>query len=671
MSADIGPSFRPVGAGDAHFVCDPLPSAHNPLPSSPFQGEGAQVEAFEGQRRRRYGSIAAATSPPPARGRSGGGRVPASGAARDAMLAAVRNFLLPVLILLTLALPALAHPHVFVDVNGELIFDDAGRIKAVGNVWRFDDAFSAFATEGLDADGDGQLSDQELQPLAKINVESLADFEYFTWLTIDGVKQKFMPPTEYWLQFDGQLLTLFYTLQLDIPVLPGKDTTLEIFDPEYFVAFNFPGEQPLTLNGAPEGCTATYHPPQGLDDQTMAELNALPYDQRELPPDLQAAADNLADAFSIDCPVTEVAAAPTAPEPSRPAGKSPFGIATPDGSSAMTVGGPFGPVFAWIAARQSEFYRSLTGTLSSIKENGSAVWLLLLVAFLYGIFHAAGPGHGKAVITSYVLASGDTVRRGVAISFAAAFVQAVTAIVIVLAATVVIGATAAQITGVTDWLEIGSYGAIVLVGLWLVWSKTFGGGHHHHHHHGPAPAARPRPRRPSTPRSRARSRHAHGHHPCARHDEDGEVRVAHDLDELAAAREVQPMVTAPATPARRAPPPVAPKGGNWLMRAWSAILAVGIRPCSGAIIILVFALSQGLLIAGIAATFVMALGTGITVAALATIAVSARGLAARFADTGGGHSHGGMVLRAVEIGGALAVLLFGILLLGGALYPML
>jgi nickel/cobalt transporter (NicO) family protein len=580
-------------------------------------------------------------------------------------MASMRLLLLPLLALLALAVPALAHPHVFVDVNGELIFDDAGRIKAVGNVWRFDDAFSAFATEGLDADGDGQLSDQELQPLAKINVESLADFEYFTWLTIDGVKQKFMPPTEYWLQFDGQLLTLFYTLQLDIPVLPGKDTTLEIFDPEYFVAFNFPGEQPLTLSGAPEGCTATYHPPQGLDDQTMAALNALPYDQRELPPDLQAAADSLADAFSIDCPVTEVAAAPTAPEPSRPTGKSPFGIATPDGSSAMTVGGPFGPVFAWIAARQSEFYRSLTSTLSSIKENGAAVWLLLLVAFLYGIFHAAGPGHGKAVITSYVLASGETVRRGVVISFAAAMVQAVTAIVIVLAATVVIGATAAQITGVTDWLEIGSYGAIVLVGLWLVWSKVFGSGHHHHHH-GPLPAAG------HDHQGHHHHDHDHGHgHIHPRHDEDGEVRVAHDLDELAAARKVQPMVTAPATPARRAPPPVAPKGGNWLMRAWSAILAVGIRPCSGAIIILVFALSQGLLLAGIAATFVMALGTGITVAALATIAVSARGLAARFADTGGGHSHGGMVLRAVEIGGALAVLLFGILLLGGALYPML
>ena len=105
------------------------------------------------------------------------------------------------------------------------------------------------------------------------------------------------------------------------------------------------------------------------------------------------------------------------------------------------------------------------------------------------------------------------------------------------------------------------------------------------------------------------------------------------------------------------------------MRAWSAILAVGIRPCSGAIIILVFALSQGLLLAGVAATFVMALGTGLTVAILATIAVSAKGLAMRFADAESGR--GSTVLRVIEIGGALAVLLFGVLLLGGALYPMM
>ena len=176
----------------------------------------------------------------------------------------------------------------------------------------------------------------------------------------------------------------------------------------------------------------------------MAELNALPSDQRQLPPDLQAAADEprRLSSRSIARCAKWLPRRRFREPPRRVAGKSPFGIATPDGGSGMAVGGPFGPAFEWIAARQSEFYKTLTGALGNIKQNGAAVWLLLGVAFLYGVFHAAGPGHGKAVITSYLLASGDSVKRGVAISFAAAFVQALTAIVIVGVATLVIGATA-------------------------------------------------------------------------------------------------------------------------------------------------------------------------------------------------------------------------------------
>lgn len=566
------------------------------------------------------------------------------------------TLLIALVSMLGLTAHALAHPHVFVDVNSELVFDATGRIQAVGNVWRFDEPFSAFAVEGLDLNQNGKYDPDELQPLAKINVESLADFAYFTHLTIDGKEQAFLPPKEYWLEYEGSQLTLFFTLPLDIPAAVGPETHLEIFDPEYFVAFTFPGEQPLTLTGAPPGCIATYHPPKGLDAQTMAVLNSLPMDTRQLPPDLQAAADNLADLFTVECPATEVAAAVTTEAGPRPTGKSPFGIVTPDGSGSAIVSGPFAPVFAWISARQSEFYRTLTDNLGAMKENGSAVWLLLLVAFLYGVFHAAGPGHGKAVITSYVLASGDTARRGIAISFAAAFVQAVSAIVIVGIATLVIGATAQQITGMTNWVEIASYAAIVVLGLWLVWSKTFGGGHHHHHHHGMP----------------GHDHAGHAHEGNGRRLKRRDLGAAaatgpQDLDELRARGKAAPVAVA--STGLGAEPVCEPATRHWLVQAWAAIVSVGIRPCSGAIIILVFALSQGLLVAGIAATFVMALGTGLTVAILATIAVSAKGLAIRFAGPGSGS--GGVVLRVAEIGGALAVLLFGVLLLGGALYPMM
>ena len=214
----------------------------------------------------------------------------------------LRAILLALVALIALVAPAAAHPHVFVTVHSELLFDEQGRIKAVGNVWQFDDAFSAFATEGLDADGDGKLGDQELQPLAKINVESLSEFGYFTFLTVGEAQQKFMPPTEYWLEHDGVRLTLFFTLPLEKPVAVGKDTTLEIFDPEYFVAFEFAKTNPVKLDGAPAGCTAVHHPPKALDDAMMAILAQIPADQHDLPPDLVEAASSLANYVAVSCP---------------------------------------------------------------------------------------------------------------------------------------------------------------------------------------------------------------------------------------------------------------------------------------------------------------------------------------------------------------------------------
>jgi nickel/cobalt exporter len=297
------------------------------------------------------------------------------------------------------------------------------------------------------------------------------------------------------------------------------------------------------------------------------------------------------------------------------AAKSPFGVATPD-SSGGAFGGPLGPIFQWIALRQAEFYRTLTGTLSDMKENGWAAWLLMAVSFAYGVFHAAGPGHGKAVISAYVLSSGESLRRGVLISFASAFVQALSAIAIVLIGSIALRVTAQSMTVATQWIEIASYALIALVGAWLLFAKITGRGHHHHHHDG-----------------HVHDDHGHGDHDHHEHDH------AHGHHHGSAAKS--------------------------LAAAWSAILAVGIRPCSGAIIILVFALTQGLFLAGVAATFVMAIGTGLTVAALAVLAVSARGLAVRL--TGGESRLALGALKAVEIAAALAILLFGLLMLGGAI----
>jgi ABC-type uncharacterized transport system substrate-binding protein len=205
--------------------------------------------------------------------------------------------------------PAAAHPHVFVDARAEIVFDKAGAITAIRHIWQFDEAFTAFAIQGLDANGDGKLSDKELAPLAKVNVDSLKEYAFFTWLRQGKKTYPFVPPTEYWLEFHGGRLTLFYTLPLKQPVTIHGKATLEVFDPEYFVAFTFPKNKAVTLTNAPAGCTAHYQPPRMLDSQTMAQLSAIPADQHDLPPELQDAAAGLANLIVLQCPGEPGAAA--------------------------------------------------------------------------------------------------------------------------------------------------------------------------------------------------------------------------------------------------------------------------------------------------------------------------------------------------------------------------
>jgi ABC-type nickel/cobalt efflux system permease component RcnA len=341
--------------------------------------------------------------------------------------------------------------------------------------------------------------------------------------------------------------------------------------------------------------------------------------------------------------------------PALAANGGPFGITTPDGT--VNFGGPLGPFFLWIASWQSMFYRDLTAALGSLKENPLGVWLLLVLSFGYGVFHAVGPGHGKAVITSYLVSSGESARRGVLISFAAAMVQAAVAVLIVAGGALVLRVTAMQITNATDWLEAGSYALIALVGAWLLWNKSFGGGHHHHHHHF----------LPGDPHVHDdHDHHGHDHHDHA-HDAHGHAPQEHVVDEHRHSDHDHAHHDdghAHASDDGQATQ-VARSTGSALWRAWSAILAVGIRPCSGAIIVLVFALSQGLFAAGIAAAIVMGLGTGLTVAVLAAVAVGARGMAVRLAGTNA--TMGVAAVRGLEIIAAAVVMLFGLIMLGGAI----
>lgn len=316
----------------------------------------------------------------------------------------------------------------------------------------------------------------------------------------------------------------------------------------------------------------------------------------------------------------------------------PFGV--PRGRVVPEAGGFVG----WLLAKQSEFYRAMSATIRAAKTDGTALVTLLGISFGYGIFHAAGPGHGKAVISSYLVANEETWRRGITLSFASALLQAMTAVLIVAIAALLLGATAKIMGDAVRWIEIASYALITALGARLLWvkgrgfltalherghskpgdtkadSKSADAAHAHRHH-----------------RDHHSHPHDHAHHDHA--DQDSVWGHAHGPE-----------------PAELAGP------GGW-RRGLSAIVAVGLRPCSGAILVLVFSLAQGLFWAGIAATFVMGLGTAITVAVIATLAVGAKSLARRFTRQRAGW--GTLAMRGIEVGASALVLVFGLALLAG------
>jgi nickel/cobalt transporter (NicO) family protein len=312
---------------------------------------------------------------------------------------------------------------------------------------------------------------------------------------------------------------------------------------------------------------------------------------------------------------------------------------------------PVGGVLGWIFAKQAEFYRQFSGLIRAAKADGSVAWSLFGLSFLYGIFHAAGPGHGKAVISSYIVANNETWMRGVVLSFASALLQALVAVAVVGIAAALLSASAATMGRAVNIIEIVSYSLIILIGVRLLWVKgraflallqtlhrpvAVGAAvtprHHHHASH-----------------------HDHGHHDHGHHH-DHEHHHHEHADNHA-------HEDASAWGHAHAPEPEELAGPGGWKRGLSTIVAVGLRPCSGAILVLVFALAQGLFWTGVVSTFVMAVGTAITVAVIASIAVGARAWAQHVADARSGY--GMLAMRGIEVGAAVVIIAFGALLLTG------
>lgn len=313
--------------------------------------------------------------------------------------------------------------------------------------------------------------------------------------------------------------------------------------------------------------------------------------------------------------------------------------------AAMKPTGPFAELIFWINTQQRSFYLAMTQALKAMREDPWQASILVGLSFLYGILHAVGPGHGKAVISSYMLANETTLKRGVVLSFASSMLQAITAIFIIGLTFLVLRGTTISMDDATHFMEVASFALIIAFGLSLLWRKVprllrsnsahahAHAGHTHHHH------------------GHSHEHHDHGHHDHAHHSHDhGHHHAAGEVCETCGHS--------------HAPDPAMIAGDfNW-KTAWAAIIAVGLRPCSGALIVLTFSLLNGLVLGGILSVFAMALGTFITVAILATLAVTAKNLALRIS---GGTALSGRVQNIIEIGGALFIVLFGVLLLTASL----
>jgi ABC-type nickel/cobalt efflux system permease component RcnA/ABC-type uncharacterized transport system substrate-binding protein len=520
-----------------------------------------------------------------------------------------------------MCLPVRAHPHVWVTVETTLLYEN-GAFVGLANKWTFDELYTTMAVEGLDANKDGKYDRAELAELAKVNMEGLKDFDYFTHPALAGQPVKLGQARDYWQEHKDGILSLHFTVPFATPVLAeAKGLSFSVYDPTFFIAFDLAKTNPVRLGaGAPKDCALKVGTQQSDNAGLGQAFSAFGGMVSIVKTIVVACGPQAAGAVASAKPSAEGPATPAKTTLAEPPQRA---DATPPPPPQTQAYGPVQRLWLWVRVKQEEAQNALKSGVRGLKtaEPFSAALLLAGISFLYGVLHAAGPGHGKAVISSYVLADGRTVRRGVLLSFLAAGVQALSAVALVGILIVALRWTGLQSKAMEAWLETASWGLVALVGVWLLYyqargalapAHAHGAGHHHGHHH-------------------------HHHH----HGDACEV-CAH----LPAPSQLQ---------------------GDWSWRrALSLAFAVGIRPCTGAILVLVFAIGQGLWWAGVLSTFVMAIGTAITVSVLAAGAVGFREATARIAGRGSS-KWGARVQLAAGFGGAGLVLILGLVFFIGSL----
>lgn len=513
---------------------------------------------------------------------------------------------------------AVAHPHVWVKMRSDVVFDDRGLITGINLAWSFDEGYVQVALDGLDANGDGDYSPSELDPLTKENIASLKDYDYFTRLKADGKDVALAEVTNYGQIYSNSKLELYFTVPLATPIDPRRsDFYYRVYDPEFFIAMDYEPDQPVSAVGSlPAGCKLDLLPVVA-DDQTEETRQMLAGKGKDWqpPPDEDFGA-MFAQPVHVACrpAMAQQADGSGTAQPKIDKRKLLVPPRNADGSIVMTS--LWDDPVQWAAERQREFYGAMRRSLTALKTDAplAAASMLMLLSFAYGILHAAGPGHGKVVVSSWLLATESQLRRGILIAFMSAIVQALSAIAIVsilLLAVANIGTASRQVGGMAESM---SYALISAMGIVLIWSAV-------------------RPRRPV----HAVAGHGHHDHDGEDHAHDGHCGHAHG-------------------------PGAKDLRGDWsLAKALSLAFAVGVRPCTGAILALIFAQTIGLYWAGVASTFAMALGTFLTVSMIAAVTVYSRRLALRFAsrdDRWLGHAMSGLKLAGGTVIAGLGLLLF-------------
>ncbi|WP_179221584.1 DUF1007 family protein [Inquilinus limosus] len=491
----------------------------------------------------------------------------------------------------TLILPsvAAAHPHAWIDLRSAFLLQEDGRIAAVEEQWLFDDFYTSAVFESESPDD--RPTPEAVTALARTNLRNLEPYDYFTRIRANGQAVPLGTVTDFESTLRNGRIWLRFVVPLAEPIDPrAKAVTLKIFDPTYYIDMRYVADDPVALRGvAAEGCGARVVP--------------------------------------ADPPAQAVAMAAVAPRPTTRWARSssrPCRSPADDLAAGLAVSGARrrGPGLLALAAiraglppaltAQDELHRRLAAALRAVQADGATVWGLVALSFAHGVFHAVGPGHGKAVISTYLATQRGRPGDALLLAALSSLTQGVAAILMVELAIGLFGLPFRQAEATGNRLEAVGFALVAVMGAYLALS------------HG---------------RRLWRVRRGMAAYGACGHDHGWTSHPAEDA-----------------------------AGSTSLRRLLGVVASVGIRPCSGAVLVLVLARALQLRWTGIAAVLAMSAGTAVTVYALALLSRHARGASLRLmASLSNGSARQAAIADAVGLLGGLILLALGLLLMQAVL----